>query len=101
MGKPIWADGYKSQEEQGSEMSADAQQQASDSYILEAAKEILCKLWKEERLTLMVRAVAEAGLAAALHATEFPGLRKIDLRQGAALSERQWAKAEEAKSREF
>ena len=82
-------------------MSALSQRQASESDILEQAKQLLCDLWRENRIDMETRSAGEAALSAAHHAVEFPGIRKVGMKQGASLSERQWMKKQQDKDNAF
>lgn len=78
-----------------------AQQQSSDISTLQRAKELLCDLWKQGRVTIEVRFAAENALSAALYAVEAPAQRDITLAEGAYYSGEQWKREQEAKNREF
>ena len=73
---------------------AAAREQAVDSYTLTRAKELLCELWKQGRITADVRFTAESVLSAALYAVENPEARNITQHQGAQMSAAQWLRGQ-------
>lgn len=80
---------------------AQAQEQAADTYTLTVAKELLCDLFKQGRITAECRFAGENILAVALHAIENPDLRKLASALGPRLAMAQWVKEQGKQNEPF
>jgi hypothetical protein len=80
---------------------AEAQQQASDSFVLQRAKELLRTLQVEGRITKQLYYTGVWALSAAAHVVETPGVKRINQGWGKRLAQAQDQRAREAKDVEF
>lgn len=92
---PSWIQQEFTAEEQA------AQEQAVDCHLLEAASTVLVALRKSGRLTSAAYNAGIAALSAALHATENPSVKQINLEWGARLARAQAVKRHEANNATF
>lgn len=82
-------------------LMSEAQSQASDTFVLQRAKELLADLWKQGRIDTQVYASGSVCLAAALFAVEHPDVQGVTKRMGQLWGVKLDEREQEAKGREF